>query len=1354
MHPCPGIVFFIVYSFFSAHILVEVVESHIYIIICSFFTSWSHIKCNKTPSLHLPPSPLLPYCRIDMRIDSTKSLDKENIPINTLSSMLKHPHEQPSTLRPFNSTPQYGILEQDQNVIAIPMPPSPLSNPRKYYDSSVSTLVNSLSPQAGVSHADLNEAYTELANRIRADADAINDENQTHPSLAVLRKASASIANAMRRDITLILIEPSLEDHTGLKTPTNEQALTALEARYSLTNNALRLLSDILSMRPLYKQFTVRDLRSFLGDIVAVCLALNLPSPDPQRIRNFILWILSSQSLPADVLSPYSPAMAVIAKQGLGNSLEKSQNRTNSLKMILKLVTNYKAEFAPSVLQFFSNLLPFLVSPTFEYRLLVTRIISCLAAAKLEDGSTSVNAFRSIAAKIRDFIAEYSSRIARHSELGDIKTALSPKRAVETQSPGWSLVAVSSLIVLSDYGALTHRPSIVLFVKTLSEAASQQRLKRLQPIVWKCLVWAFSSVLEMRTTSDTPRAEETVESAFLVVQEELKDGIGETIMAAVLNAEEGSPEGVSRALSVLEKMVSSDHVPTRADGILLLSQVLGSIGTPSLPGKVISAVKSYLPLKLLDGTVLNATSKSISSVVEAMNKKSPHLLWQLSEEDIIRNWDVLINIWITASTAVIRDPDTALLKNLIGAWQSLLLVQTQLTQGRVHLTTSSGFTGRVLSTMAGFLPMPAPNRSVEAFPRSLRFVSSLWSVAKNIFSDPWLHGLAEDLLKKILMIQCPVDTPDLHSAWVNLCEDLAASLDVSHCNEFGILGDIMSSEPDVTMRLWRVLARKSKDVDLLSEYVLVTLLKMSFGKWPATNNDLEIWRGLLSKTISKAAVSSSKLVSDILEDSHSKSNIDPKQLLTLFITAGTIDLSKRALQVADENLSALYPPPADALPLCLQTLRFLGQMIPSSSSILNILTFFQQSLQLWIADESSILSSADHEELIRQLYCRPLDMLHKHKLPISVLDKLSAFLACGFCRDHSGLGPAAFTRFWCATYRGVEEFHGCYPPSIVKCLSVLNDMNSQLVGDGLPESQFTPCSIVPDSDPRSGHSTPLDSSRRARASNSIPRPVYLDEYSEPAGSSNVSSSPAAPLPSLPPQSSPVGTEAPTTPSPKPREVSPSLKHSSPSNSDGDNQAKKRKILAGAGALPYSPRGASRKQVFEGVVIPRYTASTAHRSRESQLMTPGPSSQDSFSMDLDEEDQEAPIVNDVYGEHAKAEFSDDHGHEDIGSPFISPKTLKPNSSRAFQMPRPLAGRHVTEPLPASSAEDRPPLWHNQTTPANSGAPTALDALRRACAAFRSETPMQREALMEAQHLVHTISGRILEQMGKCFNSSVQ
>ncbi|KAK0221882.1 hypothetical protein IW262DRAFT_937366 [Armillaria fumosa] len=992
---------------------------------------------------------------------ASKSLDKENIPINNLPPLLKQSHEQPPELGPFNSTPQSGSAHQGQDKTScatIPMPRSPLSNPRKYYDSSVLTLVKSLSPQAEVSLADLNEAYTELANRIRTDVDAINDEDQSHHSLAVLRKASASLTQALRRDIMLIRIEPSPEELTSLNTPTNEQAQTALEMRYSLTYNALRLLSNILSMRPLYKQFTVRELRFFLGDIVAVSMTSNLPCAEPQRIRNFILWILSNQSLPADILSPYSDTMAVIAKHALGSGLEKSEARTNSLKMLLKLVTYYKAKFAPSLVSFFSNLLPLLISPDFEYRLLVTRIISCLASARLEDGFTSVDAFQSIAAKIRDFIAEFSSRTARHSELGGIRAALSPKCAVETQSPGWSLVAVSSLIVLSDYGALTHRPSIVLFVKTLSEAASQQRLKRLQPIIWKCLVWTFSSVLDMRTMSDTPRAEETVESAFLVVQEELKGSIGEAIIAAVLGVKDGSTEGVSRALSVLEKMVSSNHTPTRADGIFLLSQVLGSIGAPSLPGKDIPAIKSYLPLELFDDTVLNSTSETISSVVEAINKKSPHLLWQLSEEDIIRKWDALIDIWITASTAVLRDPDTALLKNLIGAWQSLLLVQTQLTQGRIHLTASSGFTGRVSSTMAGFLPMSIPNGSVEAPTRSLRFVSSLWSVAKNVFSDPWLHGLAEDLLKKILVIQCPVDTLDLHSTWSNLCEDLAASLDFSCCNEFGILGDIMSSEPDVTMRLWRVLARKSKDVDLLSEHVLVTLLKMSFGKWPTTNNDLDLWRELLSKTTSKAAVSSSKLVSDILEDNHSnqyRSNIDPKQFLILFITAGTIDLSDRALQVADESLSALYPPPADVLPLCLQTLRFVGQMIPFSSSILNTVTFFQQSLQLWIADESNVLSSADHKEVIRQLYCRPLDMLHKHELSISVLDKLSAFLACGFCHDQSGLGPAAFTRFWCATYRDVEEFFGRYPPPVVRCLSVLNDVNSQLVGGGLPESQFT-----------------------------------------------------------------------------------------------------------------------------------------------------------------------------------------------------------------------------------------------------------------------------------------------------------
>lgn len=140
------------------------------------------------------------------------------------------------------------------------------------------------------------------------------------------------------------------------------------------------------------------------------------------------------------------------------------------------------------------------------------------------------------------------------------------------------------------------------------------------------------------------------------------------------------------------------------------------------------------------------------------------------------------------------------------------------------------------------------------------------------------------------------------------------------------------------------------------------------------------------------------------------------------------------------------------------------------------------------------------------------------------------------------------------------------------------------------------------------------------------------------------------------------------------------------------------------------------------------------------------------MDLDEENLEARIVNDVYEERGEAEFSDDHGHEDIGLPSVGSNTLKPSSSRVYQTPYPLVGRHLTEPLPAFSAEDRSPLRRNQTTPATSNTPAALDALRRACTAFSSETPMQREALMEAQHLVHTLSGRIIEQMGKCFNSA--
>lgn len=117
--------------------------------------------------------------------------------------------------------------------------------------------------------------------------------------------------------------------------------------------------------------------------------------------------------------------------------------------------------------------------------------------------------------------------------------------------------------------------------------------------------------------------------------------------------------------------------------------------------------------------------------------------------------------------------------DLLQVWQSLLLVQAQLTQGHGHLTTlSSVVSDRITSIISGFLcplDLPEVSNAVQVQLDQLTLIRSLWSVLKNVFSISCLAALAESILVSILQRVFRLSDDKVNRVWSALCADLVVS---------------------------------------------------------------------------------------------------------------------------------------------------------------------------------------------------------------------------------------------------------------------------------------------------------------------------------------------------------------------------------------------------------------------------------------------------------------------------------------------------------------------------------------------------------------------------------------------------
>ena len=164
-------------------------------------------------------------------------------------------------------------------------------------------------------------------------------------------------------------------------------------------------------------------------------------------------------------------------------------------------------------------------------------------------------------------------------------------------------------------------------------------------------------------------------------------------------------------------------------------------------------------------------------------------------------------------------------QGLVHVWQGLLLVQAQLTQENLHLTSSSSFAAKVASIIA---KISTALEQADTQARYLSFIGKLWGVMKNVFKSSWLCSPAEIILATLLNKQFSFTDGQVKDLWSQFCADLIA---VGIPTVLHVLHVRSESQEDteVTRQLWLILANDGFTTGEEDWMSLLYFLAMPFG---------------------------------------------------------------------------------------------------------------------------------------------------------------------------------------------------------------------------------------------------------------------------------------------------------------------------------------------------------------------------------------------------------------------------------------------------------------------------------------------------------------------------------------------
>ncbi|KAG1885022.1 hypothetical protein F4604DRAFT_1729088 [Suillus subluteus] len=958
-----------------------------------------------------------------------------------------------------------------------------------YLTSPLESIVNSLEPNSLHSNHDLLDAYNTFSNRIRAEAQELQQSSASLSALEFLRTKAHAFSQALRRDIALAHIDPFIppraltSGESLLSGPRQSTADVVKHAGDSsaICQQALCALSDVFRFHNLYSLFSDPDVSSLLAEVLNITHSRRLPILNSAKVFSLALWILGSQRLPQSLLSSQTSDIVSVLRNTLDTQpIEQqfAQHTEDGLKGVRHLLEFYPTTFFVHAIQQLPLILSHLLCNSYAVRLQAALVLGRMALSLLDSSfDISLDHRKVISDFVLDFLdkqwAKTNSR--QISELHRIaKAAIAVEEKSEiVEGPVWLLSMMSSLLAVMGFA---HVRSVV--------RGLAQRL-------WSCLAVAFT-----RIPDEDVRTKEAV---FLYLDRKPLSDIGIAVVTMLLNTSAApssssseqitSFDAVSRTLTLVHDMAHDSDEHISSDGLSLLHKLMGGVGAPapSTPGTTTGSPR--LPRSLFDGSLL--TGKWDRSTLCSIHSSSLTEVRHLSEAEIIHHRTRLRSTWAHLAQSRISY-ESCLPPKLIEIWQSLLLAESQLTQAFHHLTIPADLAEESALVIAGFIPQtpeiseePDSTILIAAQVRALAAITQLWSMMKNAFTSKCISTAAKIILTNLLEYDFRLSDKSVLDRWSKLCADLIVAVMPLWAQELFAMSSSQMTET-ITRQLWSLVAQSLISQPEISCWLdIVKLLVVPLGSWTMSDVELDVWDSLLQKTLTSASQASTKLstVIDAIAqavlpvacvDRMIYLQIPLSHLLSCFIHDARLCPPDSLLSVVNSVLQITYKTSAELMNGSLQLLHSIQTtiVVSSSSHVLHILESLRTGLQLWVEDKEEVLTENEFNLVIMPLYSDTLAVLERHPLSLDFLNSVEFFLAAGFSRIIApALAPLAFEKFWRATYHGQHQFSSDIPAGVI---SILKAFTTVFGGDllaGFPsDSQSTTSSGFPSSPIRGNHS--------------------------------------------------------------------------------------------------------------------------------------------------------------------------------------------------------------------------------------------------------------------------------------------
>ncbi|KAG2155936.1 uncharacterized protein EDB93DRAFT_1128913 [Suillus bovinus] len=975
-----------------------------------------------------------------------------------------------------------------------------------YLISPVESIVNSLEPNSLHSNHDLLDAYHTFSNRIRAEAQELQQSSALLPALEFFRPKAHAFSQALKRDIALAHLDPFIPPraiNSGESSISETRQSTAGVVNYAgessaLCQQALCALSDIFRFHNLYSLFSDSDISSLLAEILNITHSRQLPILNSAKVFSLALWILGSQRLPQSLLFSRASDIVSVLRSTLDiqpNGQQFAQHTEDGLKGVCHLLAFYPTTFFVYAIQQLPLVLSHLLCDSYAIRLQAALVLGRMVLSLLDNSlEVSLDHRKVISDFVLDFLDKQCANTTQISELHRIaKAAIAVEEESElAEGPIWLFSMMCSLIILSDHCLFSHSNTFKFFMRlaVVGFVHVRSAVRGLAQRLLSCLAIAFTRV---------PDEDLQTKEAVLLYLDRRPRSVGIAVVTMLLNTSaapsSSSPEqitsfnAVSRALTIVHDMAHDSDKRVSSNGLSLLHKLMGGVGAPaSTPSTTPSS--PTLPTSLFDGSLL--TTKWDLSTLRSIYHSPLTEVRHLSEAEIIRHRTRLRSTWVHLAQSSISY-ESCFSPNLIEIWHSLLLAESQLTQAYHHLTISVDLAEESALVITGFIPQ-TPENSEEpnsttltaAEGCALAAMTQLWSVMKNAFTPKCISTAAKIILTNLLKHDFRLSDKNVLERWSKLCADLIIAAMPLWTQELFAMSSSQMTET-ITRQLWLLVAQSLISQSEISCWLdMVKLLVVPLESWTMSDVELDVWDSLLQKTITSANQTSTELstvIDAIVQavipvacvDRMIFLQIPLSHLLSCFIPDASLCPPDSLLSVANSVLQGTYKTSTELMNGSLQLLHSIQTtiVVSSPSRVLHILESLRAGLQLWIEDKEEALTENEFNLVIMPLYSDTLTALERHPLSLDFLNSVEFFLAAGFSRIIApALAPLAFERFWRATYHGQHQFSSNIPAGV---MSVLKAFTTVFGGDLLAgfssDSQSTTSSDFPSSPIGRNHST-------------------------------------------------------------------------------------------------------------------------------------------------------------------------------------------------------------------------------------------------------------------------------------------